>query len=77
MLCRVRLVGVGERDRETMKSFFVDALEKEGLDREEPRLNYMGGELCGGKNDMGEECPSCSYMPWVVRKYLKKGKYRV
>ncbi|WP_456474943.1 hypothetical protein [Candidatus Pyrohabitans sp.] len=77
MLCRVRLLDVSEEDLEVMRSFFFDPVEKEGIRGGEVELNYMGGELCLGENDFGEGCEACRYMPYVVRKYLKGGRYRL
>lgn len=77
MLCRVRLLDVSEEDLEVIKSFFLDPVEKVEVHKEEVALNYMGGELCFGENDFGESCEACRYMPYVVRKYLKKGRYRL
>jgi|Deesub1362A_J573_1020465.scaffolds.fasta_scaffold10293_3 hypothetical protein len=75
MLCRVKLLEVSEEDLEVIKSFFLDPMEKVEVHEGEVTLNYMGGELCPGENDFGEHCGECRYMPYVVRKYLKKGKY--
>ncbi len=75
MLCRVKLLDVSEDDLEVIKSFFFDPMEKVEVSKGEVTLNYMGGEPCRGKNDFGERCGECRYMPYVVRKYLKQGKY--
>ncbi len=77
MLCRVTLLEVSEEDIEAIKSFFFDPLEKVEVRKGEVSLSYMGGELCRGENDFGERCGDCRYMPYVVRKYLREGKYRL
>ncbi|WP_457554510.1 hypothetical protein [Candidatus Pyrohabitans sp.] len=75
MLCRVKLLEVSKEDLEVIKSFFFDPLEEVETGEDWVRLRYMGGEQCGGRNDFGEGCGECRYMPWVVRKYLREGKY--
>lgn len=75
MLCRVRLLDVSQEDLEVIQSFFFDPLEEVEVCEGEVTLNYMGGEPCSGKNDFGEGCEECRYMPQVVKKYLRAGKY--
>jgi len=75
MLCRVKLLGVSEEDLEVINSFFFDPHERVEVGEGWVRLSYMGGEPCRGKNDFGEGCGECRYMPQVVKKYLRAGSY--
>lgn len=74
VLCRVNLHNVTPEDIVTLKSYYFFPLEK--IEEQEGRviLNAMGGELCSGTNDFGEDCKECRYAPEIVRKYLKKEK---
>jgi hypothetical protein len=72
VLCRVKVFGVSEEDLATIKNYYFFPLEKPEEHKDHIALNAMGGDLCRGVNDFGEECRDCRYHPEVVKKYLRK-----
>ena len=72
VLCRVKVYGVSEEDLVTIKNYYFFPLEKPEEHDDHIVLNAMGGELCRGVNDFGEDCRECRYQPEVIKKYLRK-----
>lgn len=72
MLCQVHLTGVTEEEKGILDAFFFHPYDK--LEDREGTLimNYMGGKLCPGSNDFDESCGECRYMPFFVRKILRR-----
>lgn len=72
MLCQVHLKGVITEEKELLESIFFHPYDK--LEERDGTLmmNYMGGRLCLGVNDFGEGCKECRYMPYIVRKILRR-----
>ncbi len=74
MLCQVHLEGITAEEKELLDILFFHPYDK--LEERDGALimNYMGGKLCRGINDFGEGCGGCRYMPYIVRKILKRQK---
>jgi hypothetical protein len=72
MLCQVHLTGVQPDEKEVLDALFFHHYDKLEERNGSLIMNFMGGKLCLGTNDFGEGCGSCRYMPFVVRKILKR-----
>ncbi|MFQ5975788.1 MAG: hypothetical protein ACE5J5_05705 [Candidatus Hydrothermarchaeales archaeon] len=72
VLCRVNLSNVSDEDLGILKSFYFTPLEQLVV-KDDGRviLNFMGGELCEGVNDLGDSCKECRYQPEIVLRYLR------
>ncbi len=71
-LCQVHLRGVCSEEKELLDSMFFHPYDK--LEERDGRMimNYGGGKVCQGINDFQEKCRDCRYVPWVVRKILRR-----
>ena len=74
MLCQVHLKGVTTEEKELLDSIFFHPYDKLEERNGTLIMNYMGGKLCLGTNDFGEKCGDCRYMPYIVRKILRRQK---
>lgn len=74
MLCQVHLKGVTTEEKELLESMFFHPYDKLEERNGTLIMNYMGGKLCLGTNDFGEKCGDCRYMPYIVRKILRRQK---
>ncbi|MGP8050920.1 MAG: hypothetical protein ACLPYB_09945 [Desulfobaccales bacterium] len=74
MLCQVHLKGVSAEEKELLECAFFHPYDKLEERNGELVMNYMGGKLCRGVNDFGERCGDCRYMPYMVRKILRRQK---
>ena len=71
-LCKVHLEDVTEQEKELLNSFFFHPYDK--LEEYDGRfiMNYGSGEVCPGTNDFGEDCKHCRYVPFFVRRILRR-----
>ncbi len=72
-LCKVHLEGFTPEEKETLDMMFFHPFDK--LEEYDGRLimNYGCGEgICLGTNDFGEGCKECRYVPFVVRRILRR-----
>lgn len=74
MLCQVHLKGITADEKELLDVLFFHPYDKLEERNGALIMNYMGGKLCPGINDFGEGCGGCRYMPYMVRKILKRQK---
>lgn len=72
MLCQVHLRGVTTEEKELLDNLFFHPYDKLEERNGVLIMNYGGGRLCLGTNDFGEGCKDCRYMPYIVRKILKR-----
>ena len=72
MLCQVHLNGVTPEEKELLECFFFHPYDKLEERNSTLIMNYMGGKLCLGINDFGGQCGDCRYMPYMVRKILRR-----
>jgi hypothetical protein len=83
MLCKVHLEDFSPEEKEILDMTFFHPYDK--LEEVDGKLimNYGSGKLCPGTNDFREDCKNCRYVPFVVRKILRRqenfvfGKKRV
>jgi hypothetical protein len=71
-LCKVHLEGFTPEEKEILDMMFFHPYDI--LEEYDGKfiMNYGSGELCLGTNDFGEDCKNCRYVPFVVRKILKR-----
>lgn len=72
MLCQVHLTGVTPEERDLLDTLFFHPYDKLEQRNGALVMNYGGGMLCRGINDFGERCGDCRYMPYLVRKILRR-----
>lgn len=72
MLCQVHLTGVTPEEKDILEHLFFHPMDKLEERNGSLIMNFMGGKLCPGTNDFGEGCHDCRYMPFVVRKILRR-----
>lgn len=71
-LCKVHIEGFTADEKEILDMMFFHPFDK--LEEYDGKLimNYGSGEVCPGTNDFGEDCKNCRYVPFVVRKILRR-----
>ncbi len=71
-VCKVHLEGFSPEEKEILDLMFFHPYDK--LEECDGKLvmNYGSGEVCMGTNDFGEDCKNCRYVPFAVRKILKR-----
>jgi len=71
-LCKVHIEGFTADEKEVLDMMFFHPFDK--LEEYDGKLimNYGSGKICPGTNDFAEDCRSCRYVPFVVRKILKR-----
>jgi hypothetical protein len=71
-LCKVHLEGYTPEEKELLDLMFFHPYDK--LEEDDGRLimNYGSGEVCPGINDFGEDCKQCRYVPFFVRRILRR-----
>ena len=74
MLCQVHLTGITEEKKQLLDTFFFHPFDKLEERNGALVMNYGGGKLCRGNNDFGEGCKDCRFVPYFVRKILKRQK---
>jgi hypothetical protein len=72
MLCKVHLEGFTLEEKEILDMTFFHPYDKFEAYDEKLIMNYGSGRLCPGTNDFGENCKNCRYVPFVVRKILRR-----
>lgn len=72
MLCQVHLTEVTAEEKDILDHLFFHPMDKLEECNGGLMMNFMGGKLCHGTNDFGENCKNCRYMPFVVRKILRR-----
>ncbi len=72
MLCKVHLEGFTPEEKDILNLMFFHPYDK--LEENDGKLimNYGSGKLCPGTNDFGEGCKLCRYVPYAVRKILRR-----
>ena len=73
-LCKVHIEGFTADEKEVLDMMFFHPFDK--LEEYDGKLimNYGSGQVCPGTNDFAEDCRSCRYVPFVVRKILRRQK---
>lgn len=72
MLCKVHLEGFTPEEKEVLDMMFFHPYDKfEEVDGK-LIMNYGRGAVCPGINDFGEDCKNCRYVPFVVRRILRR-----
>ena len=74
MLCKVHLEGFTPQEKEILDMMFFHPYDKLEEDEGKLIMNYGSGKLCPGTNDFGEDCKNCRYIPFAVRKILRRQK---
>jgi hypothetical protein len=72
MLCQVHLTEWTLEEKGILNQFFFHPFDKLEERSGSLVMNYGGGRLCSGTNDFGEKCSDCRYVPYIVRKILKR-----
>ncbi|MGD2186132.1 MAG: hypothetical protein PVI71_08390 [Desulfobacterales bacterium] len=72
ILCKVHLEGFTSEEKEILDMTFFHPYDQ--LEAYDGKLimNYGSGALCLGTNDFGEDCKNCRYVPFVVRRILRR-----
>lgn len=73
-LCRVNLDNVSEEEKGILNLMFFHPYDKLEEDGAKLIMNYGSGDDCTGVNDFGEGCKNCRYVPFVVRRILRRQK---
>ena len=71
-LCKVHLEGFTPEEKEILDIMFFHPYDQ--LEEYDGKfiMNYGSGEICLGTNDFEEDCKNCRYVPFVVRKILRR-----
>lgn len=72
-LCKVHLEGFTSEEKEILDIMFFHPYDKLEENNGTLIMNYGCGEdICMGINDFGEDCKNCRYVPFVVRRILRR-----
>ncbi len=71
-VCRANLDNASAEEREILDLMFFHPYDKLIKDGDKLRMNYGSGNDCTGTNDFGEPCKDCRYVPFVVKRIIRR-----